>query len=214
MQRTRGDGCIRIGGQKKVKVKGRLLDLSHAFKQLTSKASQRWASVIGVWNPDRRAVEFFIQNTLAFGQSGAVLGFNRVARAIRIIANRLFSLMSTNYFDDYSHIEVEGLKDSAQKTMEGLMELLGWEVAFDEKKRQPFRDVYQPLGVEIDLTATNQGRVSVRNKDERCKNLVESIDRILANKSLPGPMAASLVGRMLFTEQQVAGRCGVMATGA
>ena len=71
---------------------GRLLDLKSAYKQLAKRSTQSWATVIGVRNPSSGAIEFFSQTTLAFGQSGAVLGFNRIAKALRVCAVRQFGL--------------------------------------------------------------------------------------------------------------------------
>ena len=84
-----------------------------------------------------------------------------MARALRVIAARLFRLVVTNFFDVFTQIEVEPLCNSAQKTFEDLMSLLGWEVAQEEKKRKPLQEKFEPLGVVIDLAETTLNSVQV-----------------------------------------------------
>lgn len=47
--------------------------------------------MIAVWCPAENSYKFFKQHSLAFGQIGAVYGFNVFAKALRLIAVRLFA---------------------------------------------------------------------------------------------------------------------------
>lgn len=38
-----------------------------------------------------------------------MMGFNRVARALRLILSELFMLVSTNFFDDFCQLETDEL---------------------------------------------------------------------------------------------------------
>jgi hypothetical protein len=191
---------------------GRLLDLKSAYKQLARRSTQSWATVIGVKNPTSGLVEFFSQSTLAFGQSGAVLGFNRMAKALRIVAVRLFGLLVCNYYDDFTQVETETLATTAQQTLEGLMRMLGWTIAEDARKRLPFARSFEPLGVVIDLSRSTDMAVIVRNKESRVVNTLALVANILEAGCMEPHAAASLRGIILFMEQQIFGRCGAIAT--
>ena len=65
---------------------------------LPSRLSHR-ASILAVWNDELQRVEFFKSIALPFGSVCAVMAFNRVTRALRIILSLLFMLVNTNFFD-------------------------------------------------------------------------------------------------------------------
>jgi hypothetical protein len=193
---------------------GRLLDLKGAYKQLARRASQKWVTVIGVWNPALAATEFYEQPTLAFGQCGAVHGFNRAAKALRKIAVVAVKVVTTNFYDDYSQVEATTMGLSAQTTLEGLMELLGWSIADSERKRRAFAELFEPLGVVMDFTASELGVVAITNKPGRVEDVMADITACRQSRKLDPQTAASIRGRILYLEQQCMGRCGAMATKA
>jgi hypothetical protein len=193
---------------------GRLLDLKGAYKQLARRASQKWATIVGVLNPSLGAVEFYEQPTLAFGQCGAVHGFNRAAKALRKIAVRAFKVVVTNFYDDYSQVEPMTMGLSAQLTLQGFMALVGWEVAASERKCRPFAETFEPLGVVVDFSASERGVVMVTNKPGRVEEVMKDIAACQKSRILDPHTAASLRGRVLYLEQQCMGRCGAMATKA
>ena len=80
---------------------GRCLDLKSAYKQVALRPSDQANAVLSVYDPDSDCVKFFLSKVLPFGATGAVMGFNRAARAIRDILQSLFSLPVVNYFDDF-----------------------------------------------------------------------------------------------------------------
>ncbi|CAE7394666.1 unnamed protein product, partial [Symbiodinium sp. CCMP2456] len=94
-----------------------------------------WSSILGVLDTDSNQVVYFESFALPFGASSAVTGFNRAARALRIIMSRLLYLVNTSFFDDYCQMELEGLTDSADYAALELLRLLGWEVSEGEKLR-------------------------------------------------------------------------------
>jgi hypothetical protein len=67
---------------------GKVVGFEERLQQLARRPTQTWAIVIRVRNHASGAIE----TTFAFGQSGTVLGFNRIARALRVITVRLFGL--------------------------------------------------------------------------------------------------------------------------
>ena len=133
---------------------GRCLDLKSAYKQVALRPSDQANAVLSVFHPETESVRFFVSKVLPFGATGAVMGFNRVARAIREILQGLFSLPVINYFDDYPHIDMEVCASRSQAVMEEALQLLGWTVSLDPKKRCPACRRFQVLGVVVDLTKT------------------------------------------------------------
>lgn len=82
---------------------GRCLDLKSAYKQSALAPSDRSNAVIAVLDPKDEAVKFFVSCALPFRATGAVMAFNRAARAIRDILQRFLMLPVVNYFDDFPH---------------------------------------------------------------------------------------------------------------
>jgi hypothetical protein len=157
---------------------------------------------------------FFQQWTLAFGQRAAVLAFNRIARALKLIAAVLFGLVLTQYYDDFSQVEVEELAPSSQEALEGVFELLGWTIAREAHKRLSFQKTFKPLGVVVDFSHSAKRIVVVSNKRDRMEEIAKEADAVLIAGGVTASGAASTRGRILFTDQQCFGRAGAMATRA
>eukprot|EP00435_Cladocopium_sp_Y103_P070065 s236_g34.t1 len=113
---------------------GRALDLKAAYKQLARHPEDAWAAVLAVWNPSASQVEYFDSVALPFGSVSAVMSFNRMARALRIILAKLFMVVNTNFFDDFCQLEVPELCQSAWDTAEMVMKLLGWRISTSEER--------------------------------------------------------------------------------
>ena len=131
------------------RLRGRALDLRSAYKQLARHPNDDWSSILGVLDTDSGQVVYFESFALPFGASSAVTGFNRAARALRIILSRLFFLVNTSFFDDYCQMEIEELTDSADLTALGVLDHLGWEVADGDKLR--------PFATEFTINAWRRG---------------------------------------------------------
>ena len=189
---------------------GRTLDLEGAYKQLLVAESSLWASVIQVLNADTGEYEWYVCEVLPFGASAAVLGFNRFSRAIWKIGVRLFDLLWCNYFDDYPHLHVKSAADGALRTAEKLMNLVGWVFAKSGAKRLPFSDVFDPLGVRIDLSESAKGRITVANKPGRIESICERFEGLLQEKRCSSAEASSLMGVMQFAEGQLYARMGAV----
>ena len=106
-------------------IQGRALDLKGAYKQLARAPEDDWCSILAVWSPEQSCVCYFESIALPFGAVSAVNAFNRVARCLRLILCRLFLLTNTSFFDDYCQLEFGPLCDSAWRTAETVLGLLG-----------------------------------------------------------------------------------------
>ena len=62
------------------------------------------------------------------------------------------------------------------------------------------------LGLEIDLSSVRLGCFTMQNTKKRRTEIADSIDAILKSGKLPRKEAASLRGRLIFAECQIAGR--------
>lgn len=185
---------------------GRCLDLKSAYKQVALRPSDQANAVLSVYDPGSDCVKFFVSKVLPFGATGAVMGFNRAARAIRDILQSLFSLPIVNYFDDFPHVDLSKCADRSQAVMEEVLQLLGWTVSLEPKKRLPACKQFQVLGVVVDLSRTQQEVVVVSNKPERVEELRRAREEIeLANEISPA-VAARIQGRLIYAEAQCSGR--------
>ena len=190
---------------------GRALDLKAAYKQLARSPADAWASVLAVWNPVKTCVEFYESVALPFGSVSAVMCFNRVARALRVIMARLFLLVNTNFFDDFCQLEVEGLTDSSWETAEMVMRLLGWKISKAEEKRLPFSTSFQMLGAVVDLAKSRDGLILVSNKGSRLEDISQLVHTILGKEKVPLSLIETLRGRLLYAAGHTFGKCTQLA---
>lgn len=184
---------------------GRTLDLEAAYKQMMVAPSSLWSSVLAIEAPNGKK-ELFISRALPFGASAAVYAFNRVARALQLIGERLFSLIWTNYFDDYPQLDILPSGNSAQLCAERLLSLLGWNYSCKPSKRLPIAQQFDALGVTFDFSDSCLGRFVVRNKSSRVAQIVEAIAAIRQSGELSVATASSLRGKLQFAETHTYGR--------
>lgn len=184
------------------KILGRTLDLDSAYKQLLVRQSSLWASVLQVRDP-HGAPHFYVSQVLPFGASAAVYSFNRFSKALRMIGSRLFSLVWSCYFDDFTQFDLQSSRDSAQRTAEGFLNLVGWHYSLKETKRQPMAEVLSVLGVEFGLSVCRSGRVVIRNKPSRIEQISHELHTA---RSFSTASATSSRGRLQLAESQTFGR--------
>ena len=192
-------------------LRGRALDLRSAYKQLARHPEDDWASVLGVLDTENDRVVYFESFALPFGASSAVTGFNRAARALRIILSRVFFLVNTSFFDDYCQLEIEGLTESADETALGVLSLLGWEVS-DGDKLKPFASQFTMLGAVVSFEDAARGLIRVRNKPGRLEEISSLCQRFTADPLSSASLLPSLKGKLLFASSHVFGRCAQIAT--
>jgi len=190
---------------------GRALDLKAAYKQLARHPEDSWASVLAVWCPEKGDVEFFDSVALPFGSVSAVMSFNRMARALRIIMAQLFLLVNTNFFDDFCQLETLPLCQNAWETAEMVMKLLGWKISTSEEKRLPFAACFQMLGAVVDLSEMSHGRIMVRNKPTRLDDITQLVNTILNKTKVPQSLIETLRGRLLYAAGHTFGKCTQLA---
>ena len=184
---------------------GRTLDLEAAYKQLLVKESSLWSSVLMVRDPELQP-HYFISHVLPFGASASVYAFNRLSRAVYLIGTRLFGLVWSCYFDDFTQFDLECMGNSAQDTAGGLLTLVGWKFSTKESKRAAMAAAFSVLGVVVDLSSASNGSIMIKNKENRVRQITMEINSILAEGTFSVASASALRGRLQFAESQTFGR--------
>jgi len=136
-----------------------------------------------------------------------VYHFKWVARALWTILTSLFRILCTHFFDDFPTLEAPALADSAQSTVDGVFELLGWAT----KDHLEFSPTFAPLGVVFDLAGSSSGEIVVRNKAGRVEDLQAVAERASRDSRLIVAEARQLRGRFSYARGQTFGRCGAPA---
>ena len=189
-----------------VQLVGRCLDLKSAYKQIPLHDGDRAHAILSVFEPSSQQVRFFGSLVLPFGATGAVMSFNRVARALRNIMQRLLLLPVSNYFDDFPHVDTLRMADQSQAVMEQFLEVLGWQIATGVDKRIPAAVRFPVLGVVVDLSESALGIIRVENKPSRAEEMKEVIEEVEKERAMSPALAAKVQGRMMFAEAQCCGR--------
>eukprot|EP00435_Cladocopium_sp_Y103_P020512 s891_g5.t1 len=171
---------------------GGCLGLKQAYKQLARHPDDSWAAVSAVLNPEDRQVYFFEAVALPFGSVSSVLAFNCAARALRTILPKLFKLVVANFFDDFCQMELGLLSDSAWKTAELVMDLLGWKIFTGDDKRRPFARTFEILGAVISFPSEGNTSVKVSKKEPGLEQLKLQVKELKEASGTFGGMGPSV----------------------
>ena len=185
---------------------GKTVDLKAAYRQLPTRPSEAWASVIAVYNPLQKNTGLFIQHALPFGAVGSVSGFDREARALWAAVSFWLRLSWTNFYDDYPTVELEANATQADIAIRAMLMILGWTMTTDPSKCKAFEKVFDVLGVSVDLSLVPAGKVVVRNKVTRVETICEQIAGVEAEGFMSAPLAAEVRGKCQFAANQLFGR--------
>ena len=198
-----GDGGIDI--------LGRLLDLKSAYKQLGVHEESLWASNVHLDSIDGGAPQYFKSYALLFGSTASVYSFNRLARALWRCMSVQMHLLMTQFYDDFPQLEPRQTAESARHSATQFLDVLGilWSTG---EKDLPFSHTFQPLGVQIDLSAmASRGEVIISNKPSRVSSISQQLLDVKRCNSLVPALASEIHGKLHFTEAQVFGRAALPA---
>lgn len=123
--------------------------------------------------------KLYKSRSLMFGQAAAVYGFLRFSRAIAALGTSLLALVLVEFFDDFTQVEPEASSESAQIVMEGLLDLLGWELSTSDEKCKPFAQVFVSLGVQVNFSQMVDRTPLLENKPGRVEAIKAQMDSIL-----------------------------------
>ena len=179
-------------------------DLRKAYKNLPVHLESLNDNYLSVFHPGEGSARVYGQRVLPFGSRASVHGFVRVAVALWTLAVKIFRIHWSVYFDDFICVEYSSLSRLTDMCICNFFNLLGWETSDD--KDSVFSSVAKFLGLEIDLSSVRLGCFTMQNTKKRRTEIADSIDAILKSGKLPRKEAASLRGRLIFAECQIAGR--------
>ena len=158
-----------------VEWRGRCVDLSKAYKQIPVSPESRPFAVLMVHHHSTGLPVYFVSNSLPFGASSSVFGFNRVSRSLWHIASVFCKLLGGVFFDDFPLLEPQPLCALATKSFEGLLKALGWRFSDDPNKTHPFETEFDVLGIRLSVGSLHGGPFVMQNKPSR----VEKIQKLL-----------------------------------
>ena len=185
---------------------GKMADLKSAYRQLALSDDSLVYSYLAVYDPKENRAKLFRQLAVPSGSTKAVYSFLRVARALWTVVTKGIKVPATNYFDDFVLLCLKNDRASAGDAFDRLMGLLGWRLA--EDKGSGWKDKFEALGVEFDLTKFQRGFVEIGNTPRRRIELMELIDFTIKEGRLTQKQCLQLKGRMQFAEAQFYGRLG------
>ena len=183
----------------------RSFDLSAANRQLCVSADSRPFSYICVYNPYLKCNEVFSQVCLPFGSRAAVNAFIRCSRCIQWIAAKCLCIPTTCYYDDFVIATIPELERNSEACMSMLFELLGWKYDKTGPKADSFSNMVAALGVQISLSDSCAGMISVANTEKRRAEIAAMIDNYLESGTLQFKEGQILRGKMGFAQGQIFG---------
>ena len=187
----------RCGGKK---LRGWVLDERKAYRQVPIAPGHRKFSVICLKDPSSGVTKFFVMIGHSFGLVSAVYNYNRRSAAINEILEKIFGLVSFNFYDDKYGFEAEETIDSAHEVAITVHWLLG--AQFDAKK-------LQKTAAPVILGVTyNLEQMILEIKKERKQELIELIDSYLIAGVLDAGSAGKLKGKLMFGASQLWGKVG------
>ena len=185
---------------------GKTFDLVGAYRQCAIKpSSQRFAHIV-VQEPGTSKLYAFRMRALPFGSIRSVHSFLRVSHSLWYILVKEFWLLTTNYFDDFVSIATATEASAVQACMHMFFKMLGWRFAESGDKAPDFAQVFQALGVTVNVSAMESKLVTIGNTESRRLELMKSVDEVLQNKRLSKIEALRLRGRLQFAAGNVLGR--------
>ena len=184
-------------------LQGCLEDLVAAYRQVPRRESQRAFFTVVYWDCDANGIRAAEHLGQPFGASAAVNNFNRLGRGLRALLVRLLRIPATQYYDDFTLVDVLGPATGA--LVERALALLGFR-ATSKGDAQP---VFDSLGINFDLrNAIGKGYVVISNTERRRESILALLDEIEEAGRLPPALAASLRGKLGFFGSQLFGRVG------
>ena len=150
---------------------------------------------LAVFDPVDKRPKAFRQLAVPFGSTKAV--YFLVKGAL---------VPTTNYFDDFVLLALNGDRSSCSHTFDEVMKLLGWRLS--EDKSTDWDTSFEALGVLFEIDQTGSGVLKVRNTERRRTELTSLIQGFLGSGIMTQKEALQMRGRLQFAQAQFFGRLG------
>ena len=148
----------------------------------------------------------FRMRTFPFGAVRSVNSFLRISFSLWHVLVKEFSVLATNYFDDFITLSTTCEASSVSSCVHMFSRLVGWVFAESGPKAPDFADVFQALSVTVDVGQLHTGLVTVGNTESRRAELIKALSDILESRCLSRQDALRLRGRLQFAGGPVFGR--------
>ena len=117
----------------------------------------------------------------------------------------------TSFYDDYSLVTTQEDCRSAQACTFLFFQALGWKIAHDGTKAEPFADTFRALGVVFDFRLAPRGRMSLSNTPERGQEVLTWCRSLLGKQTFTPQECHVFASRIRWLESQTHGRTGRLA---
>ena len=184
---------------------GRTFDLKSAYKQFAvdQKNSSRLKIALKAPSGD---VAYFRVCALPFGATGSVSAFLRISAALAYVGLKGLSLPWTAFFDDFTTLTTDAMKDNTTFYAESLFRLLGITFASEGGKAEPFGVQFKTLGLVVDLTSFPHGFVEIAHTPKRRAELLQDLLTISELCMVSRKRLEQLHGRMVWFGSFIFGR--------
>ena len=176
---------------------GRCFDLSKAYKQIAVSQGSLQHAVLGARDASGKW-HMYTSQSLPFGAISSVYAFNKSARALQHLLLEDFSVVTTNYFDDFPTLELRSAGDITTGVVSQFFQLIGWRHAVTGKKAKPFSSTFGALGVNYALASLHEGRFSIGNKPDRLARIGRMVSQVSEDGRVAQTVAASIHGLLNF----------------
>ena len=182
-----------------------LNDLRKAYRQFPS--GHPGATVVAIWNPRAKKVEFFLVLGMPFGLVSSVLQFNRPMEFMQAAMRIFLAIPCAHYFDDWICASITRFAKSDDVSLRKFVTqvIKCW---LDDDKHMGPGDIRDVLGVRYDLTQLPRGILIIRVKPERKEKITAMIDVMESSQQCSHATAATFRGKVYFTCTQAFGRAG------
>ena len=190
-------GKLSRAARNRDKIVGRCFDLSKAYKQVAVSSSSLKHAVLGARNSSGRW-HFYTSQSLPFGSTSSVYGFNKLAKALQFLLLCDFGVLALNFYDDYPTVDFSSVADNTTDVVSQFLRLMGWRHAVSGKKATPFSETFTALGVNFHLSKLFEGTLTIGNKPERLTRIAKMVKGVLDAGKLEQQLAASIHGLLNF----------------
>jgi hypothetical protein len=181
-------------------VRAWVLDERKAYRQVAIDPAHRKFSVVAFRHFEIGKVAYFIMIGHSFGLVSAVYNYNRRSALVNEILQKIFMMISFNFYDDKYGFETYKTIHSAMECAQSVHQWLG--VMYDQKKLQ-LGQLVDILGITYDFS-----ELILRIKAGRKEELFEEIKWILESGLLEPGHAGKLKGKLMFADSQLWGKVG------
>ena len=165
-------------------------------------------TVVAVWNPFDRRVEYFLLAGFNFGLVSAVCAYNRWPRLVVSAARAWLGCCADSYFDDAFVGEPQYARGSGQMALGALAEMLGTPFSADKHKSPSESPTF--LGVVTDLSrVVSHGQVCCSVTEQRRSSVAALAQLVIDENRITGACAAKLTGKARWMLCPCFGRVGI-----